>query len=182
MRLQSRILVLTLASAIPLATMAAAPARGRVSKPQVTVGAFAVLLARGSGSQPGLDAERAVDSLVKAGVPVGDPKALLTERKLVEILDFYGVQAKASNPDGVVSEGKAEAVALLIGGSDRGRGAAAGVSTAVVPTPSTLDDCLALANHGQCVNCCKALGTTSTNRCADFCHQINKASSPEPIP
>ena len=181
MRFQSRILVLTLACAIPLATMAAAPARGRVGKAQVTVGSFAVLLARGNGGQPSLDADRAVDSLVRAGVPVGDPKALLTERKLVEILDFYGVSAKASNPDGVVSQGKAEAAALLIGGSDRGRGAV-GVSTAVVPTPSTLDDCLAQANHGQCVNCCKALGTTSTNRCADFCPQINKASSPEPIP
>jgi hypothetical protein len=179
MRFRSKILVLALASAVSLAAVGLEQARGRDGKSQVSVGAFAVLLTRSHGSQPSLDANRAVASLVKAGVPLGDPQAPLTERKLVEILDFYGIAAKAVNPAAAVNRGRAEAAALLIGSSDRGR-SAPGVS--VVPSPSTLDDCLAQSNHGQCVNCCKALGTTSAKRCSDFCHQINKGSSPEPIP
>ena len=180
MRFRSRILVLALASAVPLAALGSEPSRGRDGKAQVTVGGFAVLLARAGGSQPNLEASRAVAALVRAGVPLGDPKAPLTERKLVEILDFYGIAAKASNPSGAVSPGKAEAAARLVGASDRGR--AAEVSASIVPTPSTLDDCLALSNHGQCQNCCKALGTASASRCADFCQQINKGSSSEPLP
>lgn len=177
MRFRSKVLVLALASAVSLAALGSEQARG--GKSQVSVGAFAVLLSRSNGSQPSLDANRAVASLVKVGVPLGDPQAPLTERKLVEILDFYGIAAKAVNPAGMVSRGRAEAAALLIGASSRGRSAP---GASVVPSPSTLDDCLALSNHGQCVNCCKAIGSTSASRCADFCHQINKGSSPEPIP
>src|SRR5437867_6065868 len=98
MKFRSRILVLALASAVPLAALGSDQPRGRDGKAPLSVGGFAVLLARAGGSQPNLDASRAVASLVKAGVPLGDPKAPLTERKLAEMPDFNGIPAKASNP------------------------------------------------------------------------------------
>jgi hypothetical protein len=53
--------------------------------------------------------------------------------------------------------------------------------SAAAPAPESLSDCQALANHGQCVNCCKQLGG-SPNTCAKDCFVINKPSASEPLP
>ena len=182
MRIHRQILVLALASAVPLAAFAAQQARGKGGAAKVSVGEFATMLASATETGPAQEARRAVDSLVKGGVPLGDLSATLTERKLAENLDFYGVKASTSNPEQAVSKARAEAALLLIGGAeDRARSTGKSASK-VSPSPQTMDDCLAESNHGQCVNCCKALGTTTATRCSKFCMQINKPSSPEPIP
>ena len=133
------------------------------------------MLATAKGGARALDAGKAVDSLVKAGVPLpADARQPLTEKTLSDVLDFYGVNVKPGS-DRTVSPAKAESALLLMTST-------ASATSKAGPAPSvTLDDCLALANHGQCVVCCKNLGGTA-NTCAKQCFAINKPSPSEPLP
>jgi hypothetical protein len=174
MRIAKQALVLVLMTAVSLAAHAG-QARSGKSDQAVTVGEFAVMLATARGGARALDAGKAVDSLVKAGVPLpADARQPLTEKVLSDVLDFYGINAKAG-AGRTVSPAKAESALLLLG-------SAVGAASKAAPAPSvTLDDCLALSNHGQCVVCCKNLGG-APNSCAKMCFVINKPSPSEPLP
>ncbi|HEX9428215.1 MAG TPA: hypothetical protein VGA64_10545 [Candidatus Polarisedimenticolia bacterium] len=178
MSFTKNILVTTVMIGLCAGAFAAEPAARGKTKSSVSVGQFAVMVASATGGVRGEEAGKAVDLLSDRGVPLGDSSATLTERKLAEIMDFYGVRATTTNPAGQVSSSRAQAAAILIASSDLGRTSTAGFRG---PTTQTLNDCAALANHGQCVNCCKTLGT-SGKQCAQFCMTINKPSASEPIP
>lgn len=175
MRSVKRALVLVLMTAIPLAAHAG-QAKSNAADRAVTVEEFAVMLATARGGVKGQDAGKAVELMVRAGVPLpADGRQPLTEKSLAEVLDFYGVNVKAGS-DRAVTPAKAAAALLAVGGmlSATAKGAA--------PAPSaSLDDCLVNANHGQCVNCCKVLLGSATS-CAKFCFSINKPSASEPLP
>jgi hypothetical protein len=178
MRTTRPLLALILIAAMPLAAQAAGQAQGKKSTAPLTVGDFAVMLAATTGKGPALEVKSATEALVKAGVPLGNPKATLSEEKLVEILGFYGVRVKSSAPQQAVTRSKAESALGLVGGAlNTSSSTMAGGS----PSPSgPLDDCLVGTNHGQCTNCCKALGGEA-NTCAKFCFQI-RISEGEPLP
>ena len=176
MRHTKPLLALILTAALPFSALAAGQVQSPKSTASVTVGDYAVMLAATTGKGSALDAKSATDALVKAGVPLGNPKAMLSEEKLVQILGFYGVRVRSSSPQQEVTRVKAEASLGLV--SDALAGSASSAGTA--PAPASLDDCLVGTNHGQCENCCKALNG-SANTCAKFCFQI-RVSEGEPIP
>ena len=175
MTIRKSLLALVLTAAVPLAAMAAGQAQDKKGTTPLTVGDFAVMLAKSTGTGRDLQVKGATDALVKAGVPLGNPKATLSEEKLAEILGFYGVKVTTSFPSQAVSQAKAGSALLLLGGSES--------SAASSPAPglSTLEDCLVLDNIGSCTNCCKNLGGEA-NTCAKFCQQIKKGSIGEPLP
>ncbi|OLE66753.1 MAG: hypothetical protein AUG09_05915 [Acidobacteria bacterium 13_1_20CM_2_68_7] len=178
MRISHPLLALLLTATLPVASVAAEQARNQKSTAPVTVGDFAVMLAKVSGNGRAVEIKSAADALRKSGVPLGDPKATLSEEKLAEILGHYGVKVTTSSPQQTVSRAKAEQALLLIGSSLTSSSVAASGTT---PTPSDMADCLALSNHGQCEVCCKDLGGIATT-CSKFCFEINKGSPGEPIP
>jgi hypothetical protein len=173
MRSSKWALVLALVVAVPLTAYAGV---SKAKDQSVTAGDFAVLLAAATGKGRDLSAEAAVESLRKAGVPIGDVKAVLNEKDLAAILDHYGVRTVTKDPGRVVSVGRAES-ALLAAGTQL----ASSATAAPGPDQSALDICLVEPNHGQCVNCCKGLGGKPTD-CAKFCFAINKTSPSEPLP
>jgi len=174
MKITRPLLALVLTAAVPMAALAAGQAQTKSTAP-LTVGDFAVMLAKTTGNGRALEAKGATDTLLKAGVPLGNPKAVLSEEKLTEILGFYGVKATTSTPGQSVSRAKAETALLLVGGSF------SSAASSVGPSPSNMEDCLVNANHGECTNCCKGLGVAA-NTCAKFCQQIMKGSVGEPLP
>jgi hypothetical protein len=135
------------------------------------------MLAKATGAKGPIDASTAASRLASAGVPIGDYRQPLNERKLTEIMDFYGVNARTASPEKSVSQAKAQSALTLMAA---GLQSMAEVSAAG-PSPQSMSDCEALANHGQCVNCCKQLGG-SPNTCAKDCFVINKPSPTEPLP
>lgn len=175
MKISRPLLALVLMATVPMAALAAGQAQDKKSTAPLTVGDFAVMLAKTTGNGRALEVKGATDTLVKAGVPLGNPRAVLSEEKLAEILGFYGVKATTSSPGQSVSRAKAETALLLVGGT------LTSAASSVGPTPSTQEDCLVNANHGECTNCCKALGVAA-NTCAKFCQQIMKGSPGEPLP
>src|SRR3989442_13474526 len=152
MRMFRPLLALVLTTVLPGASLAAGQSRSQKSTAPVTVGDFAVMLAKVSGIERAAEVKSATAALVKAGVPLGDPKATLSEEKLAEILGHYGVKVTTSSPLQTVSRGKAENALHLIGGTHSASSTSASGPT---PTPSDLNDCFALSNHGQCEGCCK---------------------------
>jgi len=174
MTIRKSMLALVLTAAVPMAAMAG-QAQEKKGTASLTVGDFAVMLAKSTGTGRDLEVKSATNALVKAGVPLGNPKATLSEEKLAEILGFYGVKVTTSLPGQAVSQAKAGSALLLLGGSES--------SAASSPAPglSTLDDCLVLDNIGSCTNCCKNLGGEAST-CAKFCQQIKKGSVGEPLP
>jgi len=174
MKISRSLLALALSAAVPLAAYGAGQAQDKKGTTPLTVGDFAVMLAKTTGTGRVLEGKSATEALVKAGVPLGNPKATLSEEKLAEILGFYGVKVTTSSPDQGVSRAKAGSALLLLGGS-----MASAASSG--PGLSTLEDCLVNANHGDCTNCCKALGGEAPT-CAKFCQQIMKGSIGEPLP
>ena len=108
MRISSPLLALILTATLPVASMATEQPRSQKATAPVTVGDFAVMLAKVSGSGPAVGVKSATDALVRAGVPLGDPKAMLSEKTLAEILGHYGVRAATSSPQQAVSRAKAE--------------------------------------------------------------------------
>lgn len=179
MRHTKPLLALILTVAVPFAVLAAGESQtqGKKGPASITVGDFAVMLSATTGKGAAREPKVAADSLAKAGVPLGNPSATLSEAKLAEILGFYGVQVRTSTPDGVVSRAKAESALQTLSASLKSE-PEAGATT--LPSPASLDDCLVGTNHGQCTNCCKALGG-SANTCSKFCFQI-RISSGEPQP
>ena len=175
MRISRTVLALVLMAAVPLAATSAGPAQDKKGTAPLTVGDFAVMLARTTGAGTAMGSKSATDALTKAGVPLGNPKATLSEDKLAEILGHYGVRVTTTSPGQAVSQAKAGNALLLLGGSMASAASSSG------PAPSTLEDCLINANHGECTNCCKALGG-EPNTCAKFCQQIMKGSVGEPLP
>jgi hypothetical protein len=145
----------------------------------MTVGDFATLLCNYGSSGSALSLAQSVDKLRRLGVPLGDTRAPLTERKLASIMDFYGIRAKTSNPNSPVNIDLANAAAstisltsYFIGGKEKIKGG--------VP-PGSVTVCLSETNHGQCVNCCKDQGTPAAT-CAQFCQDLNPPSGSEPMP
>ena len=175
MRISRTLLALVLMAAVPLAATSAGQAQDKKGTASLTVGEFAVMLARTTGTGSALESRSAAEALTKAGVPLGNPKATLSEDKLAEILGHYGVRVTTTSPGQAVSQAKAGNALLLLGGSMASAASSSG------PAPSTLEDCLINANHGECTNCCKALGG-EPNTCAKFCQQIMKGSVGEPLP
>ena len=177
MRNTKPLLALILTAALPFSALAAGQNQGRKSTAPLTVGDFAVMLAATTGKGPALEVKSATDALVKAGVPLGNPKATMSEEKLVEILGFYGITVRSSSPQDAVTRAKADSALKLVAGTLPG---SVSNSAGTTPTPATLDDCLVGTNHGQCENCCKAL-SGSSNTCAKFCFEI-RVSQGEPQP
>ena len=177
MRHTKPLLALILTAALPFSAMAAGQPQGKKSTAPLTVGDFAVMLAATTGKGPALEVKSATDALVKAGVPLGNPRATLSEGKLVEILGFYGVRVRSSAPQQAITRARAESALNLV--SDNLLSSLS-TSAGTTPTPSSLDDCLIGTNHGQCENCCKDL-QGNANTCAKFCFQI-RVSDGEPIP
>src|SRR5881296_1929177 len=146
MRHTKPLLALVLTAALPFSAMAAGQPQGRKSTAPLTVGDFAVMLAATTGKGPALEVKSATDALVKAGVPLGNPKATLSEEKLVEILGFYGVRVRSSSPQETITRARAEVALNLVSGALLG---SLSTSAGTAPTPSSLDDCLVGTNHGQ---------------------------------
>jgi hypothetical protein len=177
MRHTKPLLALFLTAVLPFSALAAGQNEGRKSTAPLTVGDFAVMLAATTGKGPALEVKSATDALVKAGVPLGNPQATLSEAKLAEILGFYGVHVRSSTPQQTITRARAvSALSLVSGALKNGASASAGTT----PTPSSLDDCLIGTNHGQCENCCKDFNGTAS-ACAKFCFQI-RVSDGEPQP
>jgi hypothetical protein len=180
MRMQRQLAIVALACAVSAGLFAAQQTTGKASTSRLTVGKFAAMLTGSRRQSPQPEASRSVESLVRSGVPLGDLSATLTEHKLAEIMNFYGIDARSSTSAAEVTKGKAEAALLLINSS----AALPKQSDRPIPAGGPLDDCLAQPNHGQCTVCCKSLigSEMSNTECSKFCMQINKPSSPEPIP
>jgi len=177
MRHAKPLLALILTAALPFSALAAGQTQGRKSTAPLTVGDFAVMLAATTGRGPALEVKSATEALVKAGVPLGNPRETLSEEKLVEILGFYGLRVQSSSPQQAITRAKAEAALRLVSGALL---SSPSTSAGTTPTPASLDDCLIGTNHGQCENCCKELNGNA-NTCAKFCFQI-RVSEGEPIP
>ena len=181
MRPTRRLLAVILIAAMPLAARAAEQPKAQKSSSPVTVGDFAAMLAATTSRGPFTEAKSAHAALVKAGVPLGNPAAVLSEQKLAEVLGYYGIRVTTSSPSQPVTLAKAESALVMLGSSLNSAAASTARGGSPSPAPATLDDCLAEANHGQCVNCCKDLGGQGANACARFCQQI-KISEGEPLP
>ena len=177
MRHAKPLLALILTAALPFSALAVGQTQGRKSTAPLTVGDFAVMLAATTGRGPALEVKSATEALVKAGVPLGNPRETLSEEKLVEILGFYGLRVQSSSPQQAITRAKAEAALRLVSGALL---SSPSTSAGTTPTPASLDDCLIGTNHGQCENCCKEM-QGSANTCAKFCFQI-RVSEGEPIP
>ncbi len=177
MRHAKPLLALILTAALPFSALAVGQTQGRKSTAPLTVGDFAVMLAATTGRGPALEVKSATEALVKAGVPLGNPRETLSEEKLVEILGFYGLRVQSSSPQQAITRAKAEAALRLVSGALL---SSPSTSAGTTPTPASLDDCLIGTNHGQCENCCKELNGNA-NTCAKFCFQI-RVSEGEPIP
>src|SRR2546425_4894322 len=114
MRNTRPLLALILIATMPLAAQAAGQAQGKKSSAPLTVGDFAVMLAAATGKGPALEVKSATDALAKAGVPLGNPRATLSEGKLAEILGFYGVHVRSSAPQQTITRAKAESALNLV--------------------------------------------------------------------
>ena len=184
MRIQRKLLVLALASAVSLAAFAAGQPPAKDGKAaRLSVGDFAVMLASGGKGGKAIEVNVAVASLVKAGVPLGDAGATLSEGKLAEIMAFYGQRTTTSSPDREVSKGKAVAAAQLLAPA-LSRVTGATLNTNSSPLPPGAEQCTdpdVSKNHGSCVNCCKDLGGKPSS-CSSLCFAINKPSADEPLP
>jgi hypothetical protein len=184
MRAVKRLLVLALLAAVPVAAAAAANEPAKETKAP-TVADFAVMLA--ATTAPTLAADKAAETLARAGVPLGDLDSALTEGRVAQILSHYGLRAETDHPGAVVSRKKAESTALLV--SSAGVAGGPGLSplgTAAVtlqedPGP---EDCPSISkNHGECINCCKNLFNIPAKSCQRYCISFTgKASPSEPLP
>jgi len=115
------------------------------------------------------------------GVVAGREQAPLTEGLAITLLGAVGLEASTTTPGRQVGQARAQALLRSVSGqAELLRGystAAAGATT----TRGSIEPCLTLANHGQCVECCKDQGMAA-NSCAKACFVINKPSPSEPLP
>jgi len=122
----------------------------------------------------------ATASLVR-GVIAGREQTPLTEGVAVTLLGVVGLEASTTTPGRQIDQARAQALLRSVSGqadSLRGYSSAAASATS---TQGSIDPCLSLANHGQCVKCCKDQGMPA-NSCAKACFVINKPSPSEPLP
>ena len=151
-------------------------ANGGRSTVQPTVADLAAELARTAGG--GAPARDLRERLLQHAGAAHAPGLPLTEGAAAAMLRDLGIEAGTSRPEQQVS-GKRMALLVRLAG-ERLDARATLVSGARV-SPTTLDDCLVLRNHGECVNCCRGEGLSSS-ACAKECFAINKPSASEPLP
>jgi hypothetical protein len=153
-------------------------AEPRTGARSATAGDLVRGLAR-AAEAAGPEVAGSVTARLQLAVPDGRGDALLTEALAVDILRAVGVDASTRTPDRLVSHDRLGS--LLAGAAGGLSGAAAWGGSPVSAQPATLADCFTRANHGQCVECCKAMGLRA-NTCAKSCFVINKPSPSEPLP
>jgi hypothetical protein len=154
-------------------------AEPRTGARSATAGDLVRGLAR-AAEAAGPEVAGSVTARLELAVPVGRADALLTEALAVDILRAVGVDASTRTPDRLVSQDRLGSLLAGAAGGLSGAAAAWGGSP-VSAQPATLADCFTRANHGQCVECCKAMGLRA-NTCAKSCFVINKPSPSEPLP
>ena len=118
-------------------------------------------------------------SRLELGRPANTP---LNEGDAAALLRAAGFTATTSEPGRLLSRDRADALVRQFKASTPATPARGGSAhdNGVQPA-NDLDDCVQEANHGQCVNCCKAEGG-GASACAKLCFEINKPSSSEPLP
>lgn len=161
--------------ALCMATLAQAGTRVndlRSPAAPATVGAFIMQVATAVDGEP-RTLEAAQASLRRLGAHGAfDPSAQLTEAFVVRLAADLGVAVTpTSNPGAPVSNVRSAAVAGHLGAIFEGR--------PVFATDSLPTACLASANRGACVNCCKDAGAAA-NTCAHFC-QNNVPPGPSDV-
>lgn len=109
----------------------AAPASTQKSAP-ITVGSFAVELARAMNLKVtgGLSADSAKKALGDLGIAMGPSDVSLTEGELVKVLGQLGINVRTSDPSRMVSTAKAENVVRTFRGELTKAAAGAGVVAA----------------------------------------------------
>jgi len=108
--------------------------------------------------------------------------APLTEGRAVAILQKAGFPAATSSPDRVLTRDKADVLVLQFRSALARPASGAGSTAEKSDHPSdTVDSCFDQKTHGQCLDCCKALGGGAST-CSKTCMVINKPSASEPIP
>jgi hypothetical protein len=144
----------------------------------LTVAEFAAVLTNISSDGESVGAEQASKALQNLGVPLGNPSAPLTEGRLAAIMEFYGFRTTTSNPSALVSAERGGAAASILlsamvfaGGTEKRKQGP--------PVTGDISVCLSERNRGQCVNCCKDLGSPA-NACAHFCQDLEPPSLTAP--
>jgi len=105
----------------------------------------------------------------------------LNEGDAAVLLRAAGFTATTSEPGRLLSRDRADALVRQFKASTPATPPRGGNPHENGVQPADLDGCLGEANHGQCVNCCKAEGG-GASACAKLCFEINKPSSSEPLP
>src|SRR5262245_16777744 len=139
MRPTRRLLAVILIAAMPLAAFAAEQQKDQKSSSPVTVGDFAAMLAATTSRGPVTEAKSAHAALAKAGVPLGNPKAVLSEQKLVEVLGFYGIRMASSSPSQPVTLAKAQSALVMLGSALNSAAASTAGGSSPSPAPASLD-------------------------------------------
>ncbi len=177
MRTHSKLKAAILRGGILVAVVAMV-APGATAAP-ITEAEFATLLSNFGSSGLSLTSAQAVDRLRELGVPLGDPKAPLTEKRLAEIMKYFGVPGTTSRPGAFVDTNLASAAAsVLITTSLFQTGQEL---SKVPPQPADLAACLFEPNRGQCKKCCRDEGTPAKT-CGTFCQDLVPPSGSEPLP
>jgi hypothetical protein len=145
----------------------------------VTGADFATLLSNFGSSGLSLTSDQAVDRLRQLGVPLGDPKAPLTQKRLADIMTFYGVQGTTTHPGALVDARLANAAASILSGASPSL--TGQEISRQPPQPADLASCLFERNRGQCKKCCMAEGS-SAKSCGTFCQDLVPPSDSEPLP
>lgn len=183
--MRKSILVLAVVAALTVGIFAATSSAQKSTT--VTVGDFAVKVAKALGNKAASPREAAA-LLQKAGVNLEkNLSAELTEGQAAGILRDLGIKALTSNPDKSLSAAKADQLAVAVSLSS-----ASSVGTDDFNPPSS---CQETGNRGTCVDCCKAAVGPIFNRqgnpqdpgklCTIFCSTVvppGLSSDPEPIP
>lgn len=165
-------LAIVVAGAIALAV--AAPDRAGI---RITGDDLARELAAAARSAGATELSRA---LLQAG-PGARASAPLTEGAAAALLRAAGFQATTSDPGRLLTRDKADVIVRQFQASLVLQGPRAGIETGRADVPGGVEACFQEKNHGQCVECCKALGGGASS-CAKACFVINKPSPGEPLP
>jgi len=173
-------IVLTLVATLGPVTFAAGQAQKERGK-ALTVADFALMLSAATEAGPVAGTKHATEALVRAGVPVDDPKATLREGHLVALLKYYGFTASTSHPDQAMTLSRVELALALVGGLSALRSEDDKPRECNLPEGQTLDICLQTEKRGECIRCCKDLCGPGTG-CPRFCREGQKPSESEPRP
>jgi hypothetical protein len=161
---------------LALSGAVAAPARD--GGPGMTLGEFSRALVETLGASGPRSVEKA--TLIRS-VIAGREQVVLTEEAAVTMLRAAGLEATTATPWREVGQARAQAILRSVGGrADSLQDPAAGASVSL-SSQGSIEPCLTLSNHGQCVECCKDQGMPASS-CAKTCFVINKPSPSEPLP